>query len=291
MTSALGSPFQAGGSIGNTAFGISGTLPAFAATPTFNCGTGCSSTGGTFNNNADAVANSSTNGQSASWGYFYNGTTWDRSRGDTTNGQWVNVKASAPIGTTTDVPCTLPASATACTQIAVQKALANAANSGTATPGSAAPSSAIYVGGLGKTADPTAVTDGQLVAMLMDKLGRIVTSPYAIPENALNGQITSAMTGTTSTAVTGMGAQGAGVRVYVTACIIGNSHATAGTMVNLQDGSGGSVLAQIPAAPAYGGGVVPFPTPIKTTANTGLFAVNATTGSSTFVSCTGYKGA
>jgi hypothetical protein len=38
---ALGSPFQAGGSIGNTSFGISGTLPAFAATPTFNCGTGC----------------------------------------------------------------------------------------------------------------------------------------------------------------------------------------------------------------------------------------------------------
>lgn len=36
---ALGSPFQAGGSIGNTSFGISGTLPAFAATPTFNLGT------------------------------------------------------------------------------------------------------------------------------------------------------------------------------------------------------------------------------------------------------------
>ncbi len=35
----LGSPFQAGGSIGNTAFGISGTLPAFASTPTFNLGT------------------------------------------------------------------------------------------------------------------------------------------------------------------------------------------------------------------------------------------------------------
>ena len=34
----LGSPFQAGGSIGNTAFGISGTLPAFAANPTFNQG-------------------------------------------------------------------------------------------------------------------------------------------------------------------------------------------------------------------------------------------------------------
>jgi hypothetical protein len=39
LSTALGSPFQAGGSIGNTAFGISGTLPAFASTPTFNLGT------------------------------------------------------------------------------------------------------------------------------------------------------------------------------------------------------------------------------------------------------------
>lgn len=39
ILTALGSPFQAGGSIANTAFGISGTLPAFAATPTFNLGT------------------------------------------------------------------------------------------------------------------------------------------------------------------------------------------------------------------------------------------------------------
>lgn len=33
--SALGSPFQAGGNIGNTGFAINGTLPAFATTPTF----------------------------------------------------------------------------------------------------------------------------------------------------------------------------------------------------------------------------------------------------------------
>jgi hypothetical protein len=36
INTTLGSPFQAGGSIGNTSFGISGTLPAFAATPTVN---------------------------------------------------------------------------------------------------------------------------------------------------------------------------------------------------------------------------------------------------------------
>lgn len=39
INSTLGSPFQSGGSIGNTSFGISGTLPAFTSTPTFNVGT------------------------------------------------------------------------------------------------------------------------------------------------------------------------------------------------------------------------------------------------------------
>ena len=39
ILSALGSPFQAGGVIGNSSFGISGTLPAYGATPTFNLGT------------------------------------------------------------------------------------------------------------------------------------------------------------------------------------------------------------------------------------------------------------
>lgn len=39
VRTALGSPFQAGGSIANTAFGISGTLPNFATPPTVNLGT------------------------------------------------------------------------------------------------------------------------------------------------------------------------------------------------------------------------------------------------------------
>lgn len=111
------------------------------------------------------------------------------------------------------------------------------------------------------------------------------------PVNSLNGQITSAMTATASTALTGMGAQGAGVRVYATACTFTNTHASVDTMINLQDGSGGAVLWQVGIAHGYGHEAISFTTPIKTTANNGLFAVNVTTGSSTFVSCTGYKGA
>ncbi len=164
------------------------------------------------------------------------------------------------------------------------------ANSTGGATGATVPTNAGLAGVRAQNAEPTAVTNGQLVAAAADLTGKQIVLPYANPENSLNGIITTAMTGTTSTAVTGMGAQGAGVRNYVTGCTVSNSHATVGTDVRLQDGSGGTVLAILPAAPAYGGAVATYPTPLKTTANTGLFAVNVTTGASTTLSCTGYKG-
>lgn len=54
-----------------------------------NCATGCA--GGTFNNNADNIATSSTNGQSAAWLYVWDGAAWDRLYGDSTNGAKVQV--------------------------------------------------------------------------------------------------------------------------------------------------------------------------------------------------------
>jgi len=58
-----------------------------------NCVTGCA--GGTFNNNADNVATSATNGQNAVWNYVWDGATWDRLYGDSTNGAFSHVKAWA----------------------------------------------------------------------------------------------------------------------------------------------------------------------------------------------------
>lgn len=52
---------------------------------------------------ADAVSNSSAQMLHGAFGYFYNGTTWDRMRGDTTNGLWVNVKNTlASVGNNAD---------------------------------------------------------------------------------------------------------------------------------------------------------------------------------------------
>lgn len=140
------------------------------------------------------------------------------------------------------------------------------------------------------SSENSAATTARAVQLVADLVGKLIVMPYANPENNLDGTITSAMTGTTSTVFSGMGAQGGSLRVYVTACTLSNAHATVGTDVVLQDGSGGTTLWTLPAAPAYGGSHAVFPNALKTTANNALYAANVTTGASTKISCTGYKG-
>lgn len=161
---------------------------------------------------------------------------------------------------------------------------------GTVAHDSADSGAPIKTGGRAVSAEITPVTTGDRTDSIHDLAGRQIIMPYANPENQLAGLITTAMTGTTSTAVTGMGAQGGSLRNYITTVIISNSHATVGTDVVLQDGNGGSTLGTFPAAAVYGGVAINLPVPIKTTANTALYAANITTGASTKVSCYGYKG-
>src|SRR5205807_8279609 len=55
-----------------------------------NCAAGCSAGSGTGADNADGVAAVGPGlGQSQDLPYVYNGTTWDRLRGDATNGAFV----------------------------------------------------------------------------------------------------------------------------------------------------------------------------------------------------------
>ncbi len=64
-----------------------------------DCVVGCS--GGSFNNNSDAVATSSTNGQTAAWLYGFNGTTFDRLQVDGSKYLKVNCAAGCSGGSTT----------------------------------------------------------------------------------------------------------------------------------------------------------------------------------------------
>ena len=120
--------------------------------------------------------------------------------------------------------------------------------------------------------------------------GKLIVQPFSNPENLVSGAITTAMTGTTSTSL--IAAPGAGLRNYITQITVSNSHATVGTDVAIQDGSGGTTLYTIPATANYGGATITFPVPLRQpTTNTALYCANVTTGSSIKVSASGYKAA
>lgn len=147
----------------------------------------------------------------------------------------------------------------------------------------------IKVGGRARSTEIAAVASDDRADFVTDLVGKQIILPYANPENFVSGAITSAMTGTTSTSL--VAAPGAGLRNYITTIIVSNAHATVGTDIIIQDGSGGTTLLTIPAAAVYGGAVINLPVPLRQpTTNTAIFCANVTTGASTKVSAVGYKG-
>jgi hypothetical protein len=119
--------------------------------------------------------------------------------------------------------------------------------------------------------------------------GTFAVQNTAVPQTLASGTISTAMTGTTSTSLIGATASN---YIYITQVTVSNSHATVGTDVVLQDGSGGTTLYVIPAAAVYGGATVTFPkdAPLKVpTVGNALYCANVTTGASTKVSASGWK--
>lgn len=148
----------------------------------------------------------------------------------------------------------------------------------------------VNLGAQAVSSENAAVTTVRQVQLVADLVGKLIVLPYANPENSVSGVITSAMTGTTSTSL--IAAPASGLRNYITQCTFSNSHASQGTMMILQDGSGGTTIYSAPAAPAFGGATITFPTPLRQpTTATALYVANVTTGANTFAACSGYKGA
>jgi hypothetical protein len=146
----------------------------------------------------------------------------------------------------------------------------------------------VKIGAKAVNAEPTAVTAAQRANLITDLVGKLITLPYANPENFVSGAVTTPITDTT--AVTLLAAPATGLRNYITQIVVSNAHATIGTNVVIKDGS--TVLYTIPAAPAYGGAVLTFPVPLRQpTTATAITVANLTTSSSTTVSASGYKGA
>ena len=147
----------------------------------------------------------------------------------------------------------------------------------------------VKIGGKAVNAEPAAVANADRANLITDLVGKLITLPYANPENFVSGAITSAMTGTTSTSL--IAAPASGLRNYITTIIVSNSHATVGTDIIIQDGNGGTTLMTIPAAAVYGGAVINLPVPLRQpTTATAIYCANVTTGASTKVSAVGYKG-
>ncbi len=140
------------------------------------------------------------------------------------------------------------------------------------------------------SSENTAVTATRMAQLVCDLVGKLIVLPYSNPENFVSGAITSAMTGTTSTSL--IAAPASGLRNYITQITVSNAHGTVGTDIIIQDGSGGTTLYTIPAAALYGGATLTFPTPLRQpTTATAIYCANVTTGASTKVSASGYKGA
>ncbi len=155
--------------------------------------------------------------------------------------------------------------------------------------GASVPASAAYMGARTLAATPSDTT-AQLNAPVLDTKGSLAVQPYGLGDNVISG-LTSAMTGTTSTAVTGIGQPGSGLYNYITQITVGNSSATIGTFVEMQDGNGGTTFYTIPAAAVYGGATLTFPKPLKQpTSNTALYCKNTTTSANVIVSVSGFKG-
>lgn len=145
-----------------------------------NCKTGCS--GGSFNNNADNVATSATNGQSAAWLYAWDGSAWDRLyNGPGTEAQALRVTLPtdgtgvviAKQATAASLNATVVGTGTFVTQSVVTQATAsslNAAVVGNTAAGGADSGNPVKTGGKYNLTFPT-LADGNRGDMQQDSRG------------------------------------------------------------------------------------------------------------------------
>lgn len=131
------------------------------------------------------------------------------------------------------------------------------------------------------------VTDGTHTLPTGDAMARAVfAKTLPIGDGTLKQGGTSAMTSTTSTQVV---AAVASNNLYIGSCSVNNTHASVDTLVDLQDGSGGTVLWTFTAPHGYGGESHTFNPPLKvTTQGNALFAADETTGASVKIFCQGF---
>ena len=233
--------------------------------------------------------------------FLFNGATWDRTRGDITNGLDVDVtRLPALVAGTANIGDVDVASIAAgdnnignvdiVTMPNVTLAAGTNTNEvvGDAAHAAAIAGNPVRIGARGLSADYTAVATGQTADLITTLLGKQVVLPFALPAEtwtyaAASGGIVN------TTAVTVKAAGAAGVRNYVTQVQVINGHATVSTEVMIRDGAAGTVLWRGWAQAAGGGVAATFTPPLRGTAATLLEVVNVTTGAATYFNLQGYQ--
>lgn len=149
----------------------------------------------------------------------------------------------------------------------------------------ATPCNPMNLGAQAVTSENTAATTAREVQLVADKVGKLITLPYANPENFVSG-VTAAITDTTSTSL--IASAGGSLKTYITSWSCTNSHATQGTFIKLLDNA--TIKAEMYAAPLGGGFAVTMPTPLVGTAATAWNVQAVTTGTNFICNAVGYTG-
>lgn len=151
---------------------------------------------------------------------------------------------------------------------------------GQAASGATAAGNPVLLGGRAGTADPAAVADGQIVRELFDKIGRVVNAGFALPENYLDGFISS----TATTAATIIASPGTASSIYITDLELSNTSTTQ-SVITLNNTAATQLV-----VPANGGREIHLQTPIKIAANTALTFTCVPAVTALLVGAQGYKG-
>lgn len=133
------------------------------------------------------------------------------------------------------------------------------------------------------TTQPVNVQNGSATATVNGQ-ANVALTWFQFPQLVKGG--TAAMTGTTSTQVI---ASVASNIIYVSSCSVNNTHASVDTLVDLQDGNGGTVIWTFTAPHGFLGESHSFNPPLRVGAVAdALFAADETTGASVKIFCQGF---
>ncbi len=141
---------------------------------------------------------------------------------------------------------------------------------------------------LARSSEPTAAANNTTVAAMADLTGKIVTSPYANRENMLRCAVTIANS-SAATACTGMGPQGASLKIYITdLTCTRNDTATTAISFTLNDSA--TTVIDLPNNGGGGGFSHTYNTPLVIGANTTATIQLSALINTTHCSATGFTG-